>query len=201
VFSRLFLDVPRCYQAGLPEPNQGDVFMQIKDPGFFTRGKLVFPPSPDLTVDAIQQELTTGFAQPHSYEVYKTALLGADLIIKRSGWTGMAIKVKHSANETSPVQSLARLHSFASSRWACCPFSCTSPAGKRLSASSRRSSPSSQVQPLITPTVPSCGPPVPGVHGSTTQRAVTWLAWVARHGELPAPLKVTTVNPPPSAPT
>ena len=74
--------------------------MQIKDAGFFTRGKVILPPSPDLTVDAVMQELTANFAQSRSYEVYKTALLGADVIVKRSGWTGIALKVKHSSNET-----------------------------------------------------------------------------------------------------
>ncbi len=74
--------------------------MQIKDAGFFTRGKVILPPSPDLTVDAVLQEVTANFAQARSYEVYKTALLGADLIVKRSGWTGIALKLKHSAKET-----------------------------------------------------------------------------------------------------
>jgi hypothetical protein len=73
--------------------------MQIKDPGFFTRGKVILPPSPDLTVDAVQAEMTR-FGQG-KYEVYKTALIGADLVIKRSGWTGLALKIKHSSNETA----------------------------------------------------------------------------------------------------
>lgn len=73
--------------------------MQIKDPGFFTRGKIILPPSPDLTVEMVLQDLSQ-FAKSKSYEVYKTALIGADLVLKRSGWTGIAIKIKHSAQDT-----------------------------------------------------------------------------------------------------
>ena len=73
--------------------------MQIKDPGFFSRGKVILPPSPDLTVDAVLQELTQ-FTQAKSYDIYKTALIGSDLVVKRSGWTGIAVKIKHSARDT-----------------------------------------------------------------------------------------------------
>lgn len=74
--------------------------MQIKEAGFFTRGKIILPPSPDLTPDTVLQELSQ-LAQAKSYEVYKTALIGADLVLKRSGWTGIAIKIKHSAQDTT----------------------------------------------------------------------------------------------------
>jgi hypothetical protein len=74
--------------------------MQISKPGFFSRGKLILAPSPDLTVDMVHQELSQGYAQG-KYEVYKTALLGADLVIKQSGWTGLAIKIKHTSDGTT----------------------------------------------------------------------------------------------------
>lgn len=34
------------------------------------------------------------------YVVYATALIGADLVIKKSDWTGMAVKVKSTDNGT-----------------------------------------------------------------------------------------------------
>jgi len=52
--------------------------MQIKDPGFFSRGKIILPPSPHITPDSLLQELQQQWG-PRGYEVYKTALIGADL--------------------------------------------------------------------------------------------------------------------------
>ncbi len=73
--------------------------MEIKDAGFFSRGKIILPPRPDLTVDTVLQDLSE-FAKAKSYEAYKTALIGSDLVVKRSGWTGIALKIKHSAKDT-----------------------------------------------------------------------------------------------------
>jgi hypothetical protein len=68
--------------------------MQIKDPGWFSRGKIMLPPSPQVSPDSLLQDLQQAFG-PQGCEVYKTALIGADLVLKRSGWTGVAIKIKH----------------------------------------------------------------------------------------------------------
>ena len=73
--------------------------MQIKDPGWFSRGKIILPPSPQVTPDSLLQDLQQAFG-PQGCEVYKTALIGADLILKRSGWTGVAIKIKQGPAST-----------------------------------------------------------------------------------------------------
>ncbi|NUP08754.1 MAG: hypothetical protein HOW73_22120 [Polyangiaceae bacterium] len=73
--------------------------MQIRDPGFFSRGSIQLPPSPHVTPDSLLQELQQAFSGK-GYEVYKTALIGADLVLKRSGWTGLALKIKHGPHGT-----------------------------------------------------------------------------------------------------
>jgi len=73
--------------------------MQIKDPGFFSRGAIVLPPSPHITPDTLLQDLQQAFGG-RGCEVYKTALIGADLVLKRSGWTGLALKIKHGHSGT-----------------------------------------------------------------------------------------------------
>ena len=67
--------------------------MQIKDPGWFSRGKITLPSSPHVTPDSLLQEMQQYWSN-QGCEVYKTALIGADLVLKRSGWTGIAIKIK-----------------------------------------------------------------------------------------------------------
>jgi len=73
--------------------------MQIKDAGFFSRGACTLPYSPHITPDTLLQDLQAAWG-PRGFEVYKTALIGADLVLKKSGWTGIAIKIAHSPNAT-----------------------------------------------------------------------------------------------------
>ncbi len=73
--------------------------VQVHQPGFFSRGKILMPPSPHVTPDTLLQELSQSWG-PRGYEVYKTALIGADLVLKKSGWTGLALKIKHSPTQT-----------------------------------------------------------------------------------------------------
>ena len=73
--------------------------MQIKEPGMFSRGKITLPPSPHITPDALIQDLTAHWGQ-QGFEVYSTALIGADVILKKSGWTGVAIKIKQGPTGT-----------------------------------------------------------------------------------------------------
>ncbi|MBW2457918.1 MAG: hypothetical protein JRI68_25660 [Deltaproteobacteria bacterium] len=73
--------------------------MQIKEPGMFSRGKITLPPSPHLTPETLIQELTARWGQ-QGFQVYPTALLGADVILKKSGWTGVAIKIKQGPQGT-----------------------------------------------------------------------------------------------------
>ena len=70
--------------------------MDIRDPGLFSRGRITLPLSQHITPDSLLQELTQAWG-PRGFEVYKTALVGADLVLKKSGWTGIAIKIKHGA--------------------------------------------------------------------------------------------------------
>ncbi len=74
--------------------------MQINDPGFFSRGSCVLPYSPHITPDTLLQELQQAWG-PRGYEVYKTALIGADLVLKKSAWTGIAIKITHNPQATT----------------------------------------------------------------------------------------------------
>jgi hypothetical protein len=69
--------------------------MQIKDPGWFSRGKLSLPPNPNINPDTLLQDLQQAFG-PQGCEVYKTKLIGADLVLKRTGFTGIALKIKQS---------------------------------------------------------------------------------------------------------
>ena len=78
------------------------MIQQIRDPGFFSRGKILMSPSPHVTPDTLLQEMQQYWAQ-QGCEVYKTALIGADLILKRSGWTGVAIKIKQGATQTEII--------------------------------------------------------------------------------------------------
>lgn len=56
------------------------------------------PHKPDLTVDQMFAALQTKFGE--KYEVYKTALAGADVIIKKSGSTGVSIRLLQKKDKT-----------------------------------------------------------------------------------------------------
>lgn len=67
--------------------------MQISPPGMFTRGKIdLGRPAPHINSASLLQELTNVF-QPQGFQVYKSALIGVDVTLKKSGWTGIAIKI------------------------------------------------------------------------------------------------------------
>lgn len=74
--------------------------MQIKPPGLFSRGKMVLGfPAPHITPDALAFELQRAWA-PSGFQVYKSALVGVDVVLKKSGWTGIAFKVKQNNGMT-----------------------------------------------------------------------------------------------------
>jgi hypothetical protein len=83
--------------------------MQIKDAGFWTRGTANLPPSPHITPDTLLQDLTQYWG-PRGFEVYKSALFGIDLVLKKSGWTGVGIKILQ-----SPQGTVIRFNPFAPS--------------------------------------------------------------------------------------
>ena len=83
--------------------------MQIKDAGFWSRGAATLPPSPHITIETLIQDLQAYWG-PRGFEVYKTALIGADIVLKKSGWTGIAIKIAH-----GPQSTILRFNPFAPS--------------------------------------------------------------------------------------
>lgn len=74
--------------------------MQISQPGMFTRGRInLGRPAPHITPDSLLQELTQVFQQ-QGFQVYKSALIGVDVTLKKSGWTGVALKILHEGPNT-----------------------------------------------------------------------------------------------------
>jgi hypothetical protein len=67
--------------------------MKITPPGLFSRGKISLGPAPHITPDSLLQELTNTWA-PQGFTTYKSALVGVDVVLKKSGWTGVALKIK-----------------------------------------------------------------------------------------------------------
>jgi hypothetical protein len=67
--------------------------MKITPPGLFSRGKISLGPAPHITPDSLLQELTSVWA-PQGFTVYKSALVGVDVTLKKTGWTGVALKIK-----------------------------------------------------------------------------------------------------------
>jgi hypothetical protein len=66
----------------------------------FSRGKInLGRPAPHITPDSLLQELTQVFQQ-QGFEVYKSALIGVDVTLKKSGWTGVALKIIHEGPNT-----------------------------------------------------------------------------------------------------
>ncbi|MDQ7778927.1 MAG: hypothetical protein RDV41_04375 [Planctomycetota bacterium] len=60
--------------------------------------KLSIGNKPDMTADKLLEIFKKQFGG--KYEVYKTKLIGADIIVKKSGWTGVAIKILQSSGQT-----------------------------------------------------------------------------------------------------
>ena len=67
--------------------------MKITPPGFFSRGKISVGPAPHITPESLLQELTNVWGS-QGFKVYKSALVGVDVALKKSGWTGVALKIK-----------------------------------------------------------------------------------------------------------
>jgi hypothetical protein len=67
--------------------------MKISPPGLFSRGKISIGPAPHINPDSLLQELKTVWG-PQGFEVYKSALFGVDVVLKKSGWTGVGLKIK-----------------------------------------------------------------------------------------------------------
>jgi hypothetical protein len=68
--------------------------MQIKPPGLLSRGKISLGlPAHHITPDSLANELAQAWA-PRGFTVYKSALIGLDVVLKKSGWTGVGIKIK-----------------------------------------------------------------------------------------------------------
>jgi hypothetical protein len=77
--------------------------MQITPPGAFSRGKITLgTTAPHITPDSLLQELTQQWG-PQGFQVYKSALVGVDVALRKSGWTGVAIKIKQTPAGTELV--------------------------------------------------------------------------------------------------
>lgn len=66
--------------------------MEFQGGGLFRRVKVDLGRRPDLTVESLLKQLKRDFGK--EFDVYLTKLLGADIIMKKSAWTGLAIKLK-----------------------------------------------------------------------------------------------------------
>lgn len=74
--------------------------MQIKPPGMFSRGKIVLErAAPHITPDSLLAELTNAWGG-RGATAYKSALIGLDVALKKSGWTGIALKIKQNNGMT-----------------------------------------------------------------------------------------------------
>jgi hypothetical protein len=67
--------------------------MEIKQPSLFSRGKLMLGAAPHVNPDSLLQEIGQAWAS-RGFSVYKTALIGMDVVLKKSGWTGVGLKIK-----------------------------------------------------------------------------------------------------------
>jgi hypothetical protein len=67
--------------------------MKITPPGLFSRGKISVGPAPHITPDSLLHELTNAWG-PQGFTLYKSGLIGVDVVLKKSGWTGIAFKIK-----------------------------------------------------------------------------------------------------------
>ena len=77
--------------------------MHVKPPGGFSRGQINLGyPAPHITADSLLQELTQRWGAG-GFKVYKSSLPGLDVALKKSGWTGVAIKIKHEPAGTTLV--------------------------------------------------------------------------------------------------
>lgn len=65
---------------------------EVRGGGFWSRAKVKLDPADVPSVDALEAALRKQFGD--RFEIYRTKLIGSDLVAKRSGWSGMAFKVK-----------------------------------------------------------------------------------------------------------
>ncbi|MCB1179608.1 MAG: hypothetical protein KDK36_18665 [Leptospiraceae bacterium] len=72
--------------------------MKIEKSTFFSRGKIELSQQKNITIEAWVKELQTIMGD--SAEVYKTSLMGIDIVIKKSAFTGLGIRINQSGNKT-----------------------------------------------------------------------------------------------------
>ena len=72
--------------------------------------KITLRHNPSLTKDKLLELFQKRFGG--TYEVYETKLLGADLVVKKSGYTGVAVKLLQKSDSTA-----IRYGAFAPSAW------------------------------------------------------------------------------------
>lgn len=72
--------------------------------------KIVIRHNPSLTKEKLLELFQKRFGG--TYEVYETKLLGADLVVKKSGYTGVSVKLVQKSDTT-----FIRFGAFAPSAW------------------------------------------------------------------------------------
>lgn len=65
---------------------------EVSGGGFWSRAKAVYPPGQVPGVETLEAALRSHFGD--RYQVYRSKLIGVDLVAKRTGWSGMTFKVK-----------------------------------------------------------------------------------------------------------
>jgi hypothetical protein len=60
--------------------------------------KITLRHNPELTAEKVMEIFKKQFQG--KYEIYATRLIGADLIIKKSAWTGVSVKLKQAEGQT-----------------------------------------------------------------------------------------------------
>ena len=63
--------------------------------------KVTVAHKPELTVESAMEVFRSHFGG--SYDVYKTAYLNRDFVVKKSGWTGVGVKLQQEENATTFV--------------------------------------------------------------------------------------------------
>lgn len=63
--------------------------------------KIELKNSTSLSVEELLEKLELEFSQRKGYQTYTTALWGADIVIRKSAFVGVSIKLKQKSNKTS----------------------------------------------------------------------------------------------------
>jgi hypothetical protein len=63
--------------------------------------KVIIPHKPELSKPKVFEIFKNHYAG--KYEVYETALLGADFVVRKSGWTGVSVRLIQKKDKTKII--------------------------------------------------------------------------------------------------